>query len=133
MKGIDHIGIAVFSIEERLPFYTDQLKFQHIKTEMVESEQVKVAFLDAINCKIELLEPISESSAIYQFLQKKGEGIHHIAFETGNIVEKIQDLESQEIRMINSVPKTGAGGAEIAFIHPKSAGGVLIELCEKKK
>jgi len=133
MKKIDHIGIAVRSIESALPFYTDILKLEHLKTEIVESEKVKVAFIKIGDCKIELLEPISEESAIAKFIEKKGEGIHHVAFEVDDITGKIEELKGKEIRMIQDEPKIGAGGALVAFMHPKSTGGVLYEMCEKQK
>ena len=131
MLGIDHIGIAVHSIEKALPFYTDLLKFSYIKTEIVESQRVKVAFIDAVHCKIELLEPLDAESPVYRFLQKRGEGIHHIAVKTDRIGERIKELENKGVRMIDTVPRKGADGAEIAFLHPSSSFGVLWELCQK--
>ncbi|WP_062356050.1 methylmalonyl-CoA epimerase [Bacillus kwashiorkori] len=132
MKQIDHIGIAVESIAKTLPFYTDVLKFTYLKTEIVESEKVKVAFIDCGNCKIELLEPLSNESPIAKFLAKKGEGIHHIAIKTADILGDIRFLTDHNVKMINETPKRGAGGANIAFLHPKSTQGVLMELCEKE-
>lgn len=132
MQGIDHIGIAVHSIEKSLPFYTDILKFTYMKTETVESQRVKVAFIESHNCKIELLEPIDDKSPVYRFLQKRGEGLHHIALKTDDIQGKIKVLQDEGIQMIDSKPRTGADGAAIAFLHPKSTFGVLWELCQKK-
>src|SRR5690606_11032356 len=132
LQGIDHIGIAVHSIEKSLPFYTEVLKFTYIKSETVEKQGVKVAFIDAHNCKIELLEPINQHSPVYRFLQKRGEGIHHIALKTDQIQEKIEQLQNGGIRMIDTEPKKGANGADIAFLHPSSTFGVLWELCHKK-
>ncbi|OUM92942.1 MAG: methylmalonyl-CoA epimerase [Caldibacillus debilis] len=133
VKGVDHIGIAVRSLEEALPFYTGVLPFKLVKMETVESEQVRVAFLDAGNCKIELLEPAGEDGPVAKFLEKRGEGIHHVAFETDSIHQTIQQLAERGARMVSAEPKEGASGALVAFIHPKSAGGVLYEVCQKRK
>lgn len=132
MKGIDHIGIAVHSIETTLPLYTDTFQLSHVKTEIVESQKVKVAFIHANNTKIELLEPLSEDSTIQKFLNKRGEGIHHIAFNTDNIYEELEKLEQKGVQLIDKEPRIGAGGALVAFIHPKGTFGVLYELCQKQ-
>ncbi|MBW8348048.1 methylmalonyl-CoA epimerase [Bacillus sp. IITD106] len=132
MKKVDHIGIAVRSLEESLPFYTMNLGLTCIAIEEVSSERVKVAFLDATNVRIELLEPTDSTSAIAKFIEKRGEGIHHIAFQVDSIEKRILELKNNGIQMLNEIPKEGAGGAMIAFIHPKSAHGVLYEICEKK-
>lgn len=132
MKKVDHIGIAVRSLEETLPFYTNNLGLACIAIEEVLSERVKVAFLDATNIRIELLEPTDSNSAIAKFIEKRGEGIHHIAFQVDSIEKRISEFKINGIRMLNEVPKEGAAGAMIAFIHPKSAHGVLYEICEKK-
>lgn len=129
-EKIAHIGIAVHSIEQSLPFYTDQLGLTLEKVEEVESEQVKVAFIQIGESRIELLEPLSEQSAIHKFLEKKGEGIHHIALEVDNIEKRLEQLKLNEVRLINEEPKSGANNAQIAFIHPKSTHGVLLELCQ---
>jgi len=131
-KKIAHIGIAVENIETALPFYTEQLGLELKGIEEVNSEQVKVAFLKIGETMFELLEPLSESSAIFTFLQNKGEGIHHIALEVDNIDERLQSLKNDGIRLINEQPKLGANNSKIAFIHPKSTFGVLYELCEHK-
>lgn len=133
MQGIDHIGIAVKSIDEALPFYTNILQFKHMGTEVVEEQRVKVAFIDAINCKIELLEPTDENSTVYKFIEKRGEGIHHIALKTENIEQDIKFLKDEQLRLIDESPRIGAGGALVSFIHPKSSGGVLYELCQHKE
>lgn len=132
MKKVDHIGIAVHSIDEALPYYIETLGLPLLKVEEVQSEQVKVAFLDAGNLKLELLEPLSESSAIHGFLEKKGPGMHHIAFGVESIQARLNDLKDNGVRLIQEQPKVGAGGALVAFIHPKSSHGVLYELCEKQ-
>lgn len=132
MKKVDHIGIAIQSIDEALPYYTETLGLPLLKVEEVESEQVKVAFLDAGNLKLELLEPLSEASAIHGFLEKKGPGMHHIAFGVDSIESRLQELKEQGVRLIQDKPKVGAGGALVAFLHPKSSYGVLYEVCEKQ-
>ncbi|AST92416.1 methylmalonyl-CoA epimerase [Sutcliffiella cohnii] len=131
IKNIDHIGIAVQSIEHSLPFYTNVLKLPLLAVEEVSSQRVKVAFLKAGNCKLELLEPTSSDSPIAKFIEKRGEGIHHVALGVDNIEERIKELIEQGVPMIDSASRKGAGGADIAFLHPKAASGVLYELCEK--
>jgi methylmalonyl-CoA/ethylmalonyl-CoA epimerase len=131
IKKIDHIGIAVRSIEESLKFYVDILQLQLEGVEEVESEKVKVAFIKAGETKLELLEPISSDSPIAKYIEKKGEGIHHVALGVTSIEERIQYMRENGIKMIHESSKPGAGGAQIAFMHPKSTGSVLIELCEK--
>ncbi|MEH7886846.1 methylmalonyl-CoA epimerase [Bacillus sp. JJ1609] len=133
IKKVDHIGIAVKSLENALPFYTDVLKLPLIGIEEVDSEKVKVAFLKAGDTKLELLEPISEESAIAKFIEKRGEGIHHVALGVESIQERINDMKENGIRMIQDAPKKGAGGALVAFMHPKSTGSILYELCEKDR
>src|SRR5690625_5655535 len=119
-KKIAHIGIAVYNIEASIPFYTKLLGLTLEKTEEVESEQVKVAFFKIGESRIELLEPLSEQSPIHTFLQKKGEGIHHIALEVDDINQRLAQLKSSGIRLINEQPKSGANESQIAFLHPKS-------------
>ncbi len=132
IKKVDHIGIAVRSLEQTLPFYTDVLKLPLLKIEEVDSQKVKVAFLQAGETKLELLEPTSVESAVAKFIEKRGEGIHHVALGVESIEARIIELKDKGIRMIDEQPRPGAGGADIAFMHPKSASGVLFELCEKK-
>jgi len=132
IKKVDHIGIAVKSLEETLPFYTEVLKLPLLGIEEVESQKVKVAFLQAGETKLELLEPTSVESSIATFIEKRGEGIHHVALGVTSIKERITEMKEKGIRMIDEAPRPGAGGAHIAFMHPKSASGVLYELCEKK-
>lgn len=129
-EKIAHIGIAVQNIQNALPFYTDQLGLTLEKIEEVESEQVKVAFIRIGESRIELLEPLSEQSAIYKFLKKKGEGIHHIALEVSSIEKRLEDLKLNGIKLINEQPKIGGNNAKVAFLHPKSTHGVLYELCD---
>ncbi|UOY93911.1 methylmalonyl-CoA epimerase [Ectobacillus sp. JY-23] len=132
IQRIDHIGIAVQSLEEALPFYTNVLKLRLLGVEEVVSQQVKVAFLELGESKLELLEPLSKESPIATFIHKRGEGIHHVALGVNTIADRIQEMEQNGIQMIDSSPRIGAAGASIAFMHPKSAHGVLYELCEKK-
>ena len=132
IKKVDHIGIAVKSLEATLPFYVEVLNLPLLGIEEVESEKLRVAFLQAGDTKIELLEPMSVESTIAKFIEKRGEGIHHVALGVVSIDERIKELKEKGIRMIQDVPKLGAGGAQVAFMHPKSAAGVLYELCEKK-
>ena len=133
MDKVDHIGIAVKSIEASLPYYTDVLGLSLIHIEEVVSEKVRVAFIDSGNIKLELLQPMDETSTIHSFIEKKGEGIHHIAFGVTGIQERLDELRNKGVRLIQETPKIGAGGAQVAFIHPKSSGGVLYELCDKSK
>lgn len=128
---IDHIGIAVTSIDKALPFYVEHLRLTLEGIEEVQSEQVKVAFLRIGETRLELLEPTSDESPIYKFIQKRGEGIHHIALGVRQIDERLNELKENGIQLINETPKIGAGNAKIAFLHPKSASGVLYELCEQ--
>jgi methylmalonyl-CoA/ethylmalonyl-CoA epimerase len=132
MKKVDHIGIAVKDLEQVLPYYTETLGCPLMKVEEVEGQKVKVAFLDAGNIKIELLEPMNEDSPIHKFIEKKGEGIHHIAFGVEGIEERMEELRMNGVQLLSEEPKLGAGGAMVAFLHPKSSHGVLYELCEKK-
>lgn len=131
LNKVDHIGIAVKNLDETIPYYTENLGLNLLKIEEVASESVRVAFIDAGNVKLELLEPMSEQSAIHSFIEKKGEGIHHIAFGVEGIEERMNELREKGIRILNEQPKIGAGGAQVAFLHPKSSYGVLYELCDK--
>ncbi|KKK33265.1 lactoylglutathione lyase [Mesobacillus campisalis] len=133
IKKVDHIGVAVRSLEEALPFYTDVLRLPLLGIEEVASERVKVAFLKVGEVKIELLEPTSSESPIARFIEKRGEGIHHVALGVDSIQERIDELKDKGIAMIQDKPKKGAHDALVAFMHPKSTGSVLYELCEKKE
>ncbi|MEH7308101.1 methylmalonyl-CoA epimerase [Neobacillus drentensis] len=131
IKKVDHIGIAVTSLVNTLPFYTDVLNLPLIGIEEVDTQKVRVAFLQAGSTKLELLEPTSKESAIAKFIEKRGEGIHHVALGVESIEDRIIEMREKGIRMIDEQSRPGAGGASIAFMHPKSASGVLFELCEK--
>ena len=129
--ALDHIGIAVESIEKGMEFYR-ALGYGDVKTEEVESEKVKVAFIPTSNgANLELLEATSEESPIAKFLAKKGPGIHHICLRVTDLRQVLADLKARGVRLIHDEPKKGAHNCEVAFIHPKSAGGVLVELSEK--
>lgn len=132
VKQIDHIGIAVKSLDEALKFYEEILGLKCTGTEIVEEQKVKVAFLPVGDTKVELLESTEEDGPVAKFIEKRGEGIQHIAYRVDNIEEAIEELKAKGIRMIDEKPRYGAGGAKIAFLHPKSTFGVLIELCERK-
>jgi methylmalonyl-CoA mutase C-terminal domain/subunit len=129
-KKMAHIGIAVRSLEAALPFYTQQLGLSLLGTEEVASEQVKIAFLAVGESRIELLEPLSDESPIAKFIAKRGEGIHHIALDVDDIHARLERLSANGVPLIHETPKEGAHGAQIAFLHPKAAGGVLFELCQ---
>lgn len=132
-KKIAHIGIAVNQIDSALPFYVDVLGLTLESIEEVTSEGVKVAFLKIGESRIELLEPLSDDSPVRSFISKRGEGIHHIALEVDHIEERLRQLKQKGIKLIHEEPKTGAHQAQIAFLHPKAANGVLLELCEHQE
>lgn len=127
---IEHIGIAVKSIEEQLPYYEGVLGLKCYNIETVEDQKVKTAFFKVGQTKIELLEPTSEESTIAKFIEKKGEGIHHIAYATKEVNEALKEVEAKGVRLIDQQARGGAEGLHIAFLHPKSTGSVLTELCE---
>ena len=130
LKKINHIGIAVKSLENSIPFYRDQLGMTFEGTEEVTDQKVKVAFLQIGESRIELLEPTSEDSPIAKFLEKKGEGVHHMAYEVDDVVAALADLKDKGIRLIDETPRRGAHNSLIAFLHPKATGGVLTEICQ---
>ena len=130
IKKINHIGIAVASLETQIPFYRDILGFKDLGSEEVPDQMVKVAMFEVGEVKIELLEPTSPDSPIAKFLEKKGDGIHHIAYETDGIVSEIKHMEDSDIQMLDTSARDGAHGTKIAFLHPKSSGRVLTEICQ---
>lgn len=132
IKKIDHIGIAVKNLEAALKFYKEVLGLEATGTEVVEEQKVKVAFLPTGDSEVELLESTSPDGPIARFIEKNGEGIQHIAFRVDNIEEKLAELKNKGVRLIDEKPRYGAGGAKIAFLHPKSTYGTLVELCERK-
>ncbi len=131
LKNIDHIGIAVKSIDEALKFWEATLGIKCHGTEEVAEQKVKTAFLPVDDTEFELLEGTSEDSPITKFIEKKGEGLQHIAIRVDNIEEALKELKEKGVRLIDETPRYGAGGAKIAFIHPKASGGVLLELCQR--
>lgn len=131
MEKVDHIGIAVRSIESVLPFYQGVMKLDLTHIEEVESQGVRVGFLEAHNTKLELLEPLHNESPIARFIEKRGEGIHHIAFLVKDIEAEIDRLKAEGAVLLQDIPRPGAGGARVVFMHPKQANGVLYEICEK--
>lgn len=133
MKQIEHIGIAVKDIANAGKLYEILLNTTVYKTENVESEGVKTAFLKAGTNKIELLEATSEDSPISKFIKKRGEGIHHIAFDVEDIQAEMERLKNEGFILLNETPKEGADNKLVCFLHPKSANGVLIELCQEKR
>ncbi|WP_416445693.1 methylmalonyl-CoA epimerase [Leeuwenhoekiella sp. A16] len=133
MQKIEHIGIAVKDLEASNELYRKLLGVAHYKIEEVASENVKTSFFNVGDSKIELLESTDENSAIAKFLSKKGEGIHHIAYGVSDIYAEIERLKAEGFVFINETPKPGADNKLVAFLHPKSAGGVLIELCQDMK
>ena len=133
MEKIEHIGIAVRSLKEAGPLYATLLGCKSYKTEEVASEHVITEFFKVGENKIELLEASSSESAIAGFIEKRGEGIHHIAFAVENILEEMARLKEAGFKLLNEVPKKGADNKLVCFIHPKSAHGVLIELCQEIK
>ena len=128
---INHLGIATKGIDEALKFWQDALGLENVHTEEVAEQKVRVAMLPIGEMKIELLEPTSDDSPIAKFLEKRGGGIHHIAVEVENIEESLAKLKSEGARLIDEQPRIGAEGCLIAFVHPSSTGGVLLELIQK--
>jgi methylmalonyl-CoA/ethylmalonyl-CoA epimerase len=131
MNKIEHIGIAVKNLDEANKIYAALLGKEHYKVEDVVSESVKTSFFQVGESKIELLEATSSESPIAKFIEKKGEGIHHIAFYVDNIVEEVERLKTEGFTVLNETPKRGADNKLVVFLHPKSANGVLVELCQE--
>lgn len=127
---IDHIGIAVESLDASVPFYRDVLGLEDLGREEVPSQKVRVAMFRVGEARIELLEPLSPDSPIAQFLEKRGQGIHHIAYSVGDAAGVVRTIMEKGVEMIDREPRVGAGGSRIAFIHPRSSGRVLTEICE---
>jgi methylmalonyl-CoA/ethylmalonyl-CoA epimerase len=127
---IEHIGIAVKNLETSVKFYTEVLGLKCLGYEVVESEKVRVAFIEIGETRLELVEPISSDSPISQFIEKKGEGIHHIALRVENAYEHLENMKAHGVKLINDKPKQGAHGNLVAFLHPKSTNGILLEFCQ---
>lgn len=132
IKSINHIGIAVKDLKESMKMYSSIFQVEDFHIESVEEQKVNVASFKVGDVLIELTEAMDETSPIYKFIEKRGEGIHHIAFESDGVQSDLDRLKSQNINLINESPRDGAHDMLIAFLHPKSTGGVLMELCQKK-
>jgi methylmalonyl-CoA/ethylmalonyl-CoA epimerase len=133
MKRIDHIAIVVDNIERALGFWRDTLGLDLDRVENVPEQESKVAFLPIGGCEIELVEPTSIDSGVARFLQKSGPGMHHICLQVETLESTLADLKANGVHLINEAPLEGSGGKRMAFIHPKSAQGVLVELYELKQ
>lgn len=131
IKNIDHIGIAVKSIEQAGKFYTDVLGLKIEDIETVAEQKVNVAFIPITDSEVELLESVESDGPVAKYIEKKGEGIQHIAFRVDDINQCLLELKEKGVRLIDQTPRHGAGGAKIAFIHPKETNGVLVEICER--
>lgn len=132
IKKIEHIGIAVKNLENSNELFKKLFGNSHYKIETVESEGVSTSFFMIGETKIELLQATNENSAIAKFIEKKGEGIHHIAYEVDNINDEMLRLQSEGFELINKNPKDGADNKQVCFLHPKSTNGMLVELCQEK-
>ena len=130
---IEHIGIAVADLKNSISFYEKVFGLECYNIEEVEDQKVRTAFFMVGQTKIELLESTDPEGPIGKFIEKRGEGIHHIAFAVENITEQLKHAEKEGVKLIDAIPRKGVEGLDIAFLHPKSTSGVLIEICEKKK
>ncbi|MEQ1799289.1 MAG: methylmalonyl-CoA epimerase [Lacibacter sp.] len=133
MQKVEHIGIAVKSLEVSISLFEKLLNTNCYKTELVESEQVNTAFFKKGETKIELLESVSADGVIAKFIEKRGEGMHHIAFDVTDIEAEMKRLQAEGFILLNEKPKQGADNKLVCFLHPKTTNGVLIELCQEKK
>ena len=129
---VDHIGIAVKDMEQAKKFYTEVLGMAAMGEEVIEQQKVKVCFIPCGDSEVELLESTSPDGPVAKFIEKNGEGMQHLALRVDNIEAALADLKEQGIRLIDETPRYGAGGASIAFVHPKATGGILLELSERK-
>ena len=132
VEGLAHVGIAVRSLEEAIPRWTGALGFRHVDTIVLESMGLKIAFLEAGGTEIELLESVRPDSAIAKFLEKRGEGIHHLSFRVRDIEAALARASAAGLELIDRTPREGSHGTKIAFVHPRSLGGVLVEFCERR-
>ena len=132
LSHIEHIGIAVKSLDEAIPYYENVLGLKCYAIEEVADQKVKTAFFKAGQTKLELLEPTDPESPVAKFIEKRGEGIHHLAFAVDGVEQALEEAAEKGVRLIDKKPRPGAEGLNIAFLHPKSTFGVLTELCEKK-
>jgi len=132
ISHIEHIGIAVADLEKAIEFYENVLGLKCYRIEEVEDQKVKTAFFQVGQTKIELLESTAPDGPIAKYIEKKGEGMHHLAFSVKNIEKQLEEVSSKGVQLIDSKPRKGAEGLDIAFLHPKSTKGVLVEFCEKR-
>lgn len=132
IKKIDHIGIAVKDLDTAIKFYEGVLGLKVTEIEEVADQKVKIAFIPTGDSELELLQSTTPDGPIAKFIEKNGEGIQHIAFRVDNLEEKLAQLKAQGVRLIDEKPRRGAGGANIAFLHPKATCGTLVELCERE-
>ena len=132
VSHIEHLGIAVKSLDEAIPYWENVLGLKCYNIEEVADQKVRTAFFKVGDVKIELLEATSPESTIAKFIENRGEGVHHVAFAVNGIEQALADVEAQGVRLIDKEPRMGAEGLSIAFLHPKSTFGVLTELCEDK-
>lgn len=130
VQKLEHIGIAVSSLDEAIPYWENVLGLKCYNIEEVADQKVRTAFFKVGDIKIELLESTSEDGTIAKFIEKKGQGVHHLAFAVDNVEQALGDVESKGVQLIDKAPRLGAEGLSIAFLHPKSTFGVLTELCE---
>lgn len=133
LKNIDHIGIAVINMQESLSFWETSLGIEPHGIQEVPEQKLRTAFLPMGGTEIELLESTSADSSVAKFIEKHGEGLHHIAIRVDDIEAALAELKAKGIQLIDETPRNGAGGARIAFVHPKATHGVLLELCERKQ
>jgi methylmalonyl-CoA/ethylmalonyl-CoA epimerase len=129
---VDHVGIAVKDLAEAKKFYTEVLGVKATGEEVVEQQKVKVCFIPCGDSELELLESTSPDGPIAKFIEKNGQGIQHLALRVDNIEATLADLKAKDVRLIDQTPRYGAGGASIAFVHPKATGGILLELSQRK-
>ena len=132
VEGLAHVGIAVRSLDEAIPRWTGSLGFRHVDTITLDSMGLKIAFLESGGTEIELLEPARPDSVIAKFLEKRGEGIHHLSFHVRDIEAALARAAAAGLELIDRTPREGSHGTKIAFLHPRSMGGVLVEFCERR-
>lgn len=127
---LDHVGVAVRDLDSAVRFFTEVVGLKLESYESVEEQGVKIAFLSAGNIEVELITPLSNKSPVTKFLERRGEGVHHIAFRVKNLPEVLKRLKSRGLQLIDDKPRRGAKGRKIVFVHPKNAFGILLEICE---
>lgn len=132
VSHIEHLGIAVSNLQDAIPYWENVLGLKCYNIEEVADQKVRTAFFKVGETKIELLEPTSPESTVAKFIETRGEGFHHVAYAVENIEQALAEVEAKGVRLIDKTPRRGAEGLTIAFLHPKSTGGVLTELCENK-